>query len=239
MSGTTRELTASVARASEKALELHPTVKPVGLVADAILDSTKRNDIILDPYIGSGTTILAAERTGRRCFWHRDRRAIRRHRNRQMGTADGTEGAKHSRPDICAGEDGPRSQSVSAPPNDHEIGYGHPPKQTRWKKGQSGNPGRRYPARSKGTVEMIDRLFLKPVEITVNGKTKTVSTLEAIVLQLWLKEVSGDRRALNVRLKYQEFARQNTEPRLEITFVDNEYTLALASANSTASTDHG
>jgi DNA modification methylase len=49
-------------------LELHPTVKPIALVADAILDSTKRNDIVLDPFIGSGTTILAAERTGRRCF---------------------------------------------------------------------------------------------------------------------------------------------------------------------------
>jgi DNA modification methylase len=47
---------------------IHPTVKPIALVADAILDSTKRNDIVLDPYIGSGTTILAAERTGRRCF---------------------------------------------------------------------------------------------------------------------------------------------------------------------------
>lgn len=51
-----------------KDLALHPTVKPIALVADAILDSTKRNDIVLDPYLGSGTTILAAERTGRRCY---------------------------------------------------------------------------------------------------------------------------------------------------------------------------
>ena len=52
----------------EGELALHPTVKPIALVADAILDSTKRGDIVLDPYLGSGTTILAAERTGRRCF---------------------------------------------------------------------------------------------------------------------------------------------------------------------------
>jgi DNA modification methylase len=53
---------------SKDAAVSHPTVKPIALVSDAILDSTKRNDIVLDPYIGSGTTILAAERTGRRCF---------------------------------------------------------------------------------------------------------------------------------------------------------------------------
>jgi DNA modification methylase len=52
----------------ESDLAFHPTVKPIALVADAILDSTKRGDIVLDPYLGSGTTILAAERTGRRCF---------------------------------------------------------------------------------------------------------------------------------------------------------------------------
>jgi DNA modification methylase len=55
-------------KGSKDAPAFHPTVKPIALVADAILDSTKRNDIVLDPYIGSGTTILAAERTGRRCF---------------------------------------------------------------------------------------------------------------------------------------------------------------------------
>ncbi len=47
-------------------LELHPTVKPVKLVADAILDATRRKDVVLDGFVGSGTTILAAERTGRR-----------------------------------------------------------------------------------------------------------------------------------------------------------------------------
>ena len=49
-------------------MALHPTVKPVALIADAILDSTKRDDVVLDPFLGSGTTILAAERTGRRGY---------------------------------------------------------------------------------------------------------------------------------------------------------------------------
>jgi DNA modification methylase len=46
-------------------LRLHPTVKPVQLVADAILDASKRHAVVLDPFLGSGTTLLAAERTGR------------------------------------------------------------------------------------------------------------------------------------------------------------------------------
>lgn len=48
-------------------LALHPTVKPLALIADAILDSTKRGDLVLDPFLGSGTALLAAEKVGRRC----------------------------------------------------------------------------------------------------------------------------------------------------------------------------
>jgi DNA modification methylase len=49
-------------------LALHPTVKPVALVADAILDCSARGDIVLDAFLGSGTTVIAAGRTGRRCY---------------------------------------------------------------------------------------------------------------------------------------------------------------------------
>jgi DNA modification methylase len=48
-------------------LALHPTVKPVAMVADAILDCTERGGVVLDAFLGSGTTVIAAERTGRRC----------------------------------------------------------------------------------------------------------------------------------------------------------------------------
>jgi DNA modification methylase len=47
---------------------MHPTVKPVALVADAILDCSRRGGLVLDPFAGSGTTIMAAERTRRRGF---------------------------------------------------------------------------------------------------------------------------------------------------------------------------
>ena len=46
---------------------MHPTVKPVKLVEDAILDCSNRNGIVVDAFLGSGTTLIAAEAKGRRC----------------------------------------------------------------------------------------------------------------------------------------------------------------------------
>lgn len=46
-------------------LRAHPTVKPLPLVVDALKDCSKRGGIVLDPFVGSGTTLLAAEKTGR------------------------------------------------------------------------------------------------------------------------------------------------------------------------------
>ena len=46
----------------------HSTSKPVALVADAMRDCTRRGDVVLDTFSGSGTTIMAAERIGRRAF---------------------------------------------------------------------------------------------------------------------------------------------------------------------------
>jgi hypothetical protein len=51
----------------DDALAMHPTVKPVALVADAMRDCTSKGDLILDAFLGSGTTVMAAEKIGRRC----------------------------------------------------------------------------------------------------------------------------------------------------------------------------
>lgn len=56
--------TMSATRGEE--LAMHPTVKPVPLVRDAILDCSNRGDLVLDPFGGSGTTLIAAQKTGRR-----------------------------------------------------------------------------------------------------------------------------------------------------------------------------
>jgi DNA modification methylase len=55
----------SISSSRAEDLAMHPTVKPVALVADAIRDCSKRGDIVLDPFGGPGTTLIAAEKCGR------------------------------------------------------------------------------------------------------------------------------------------------------------------------------
>lgn len=47
--------------------ELHPTMKPLALVERALANSSRSGDLVLDPFLGAGTTLIACERTGRRC----------------------------------------------------------------------------------------------------------------------------------------------------------------------------
>jgi DNA methylase len=55
----------SIGASRMEELAMHPTVKPTRLVADAIKDCSRRGDLVLDPFGGSGTTLIAAEKTGR------------------------------------------------------------------------------------------------------------------------------------------------------------------------------
>lgn len=55
----------SISATRSEELEMHPTVKPVALVADAIKDCSRRGEIVLDGFAGSGSTLIAAEKTGR------------------------------------------------------------------------------------------------------------------------------------------------------------------------------
>jgi DNA modification methylase len=48
--------------------QIHPSSKPVAMVAEAIMDCTARGEIVLDPFLGSGATLVAAERVGRSCY---------------------------------------------------------------------------------------------------------------------------------------------------------------------------
>jgi hypothetical protein len=64
-----------------------------------------------------------------------------------------------------------------------------------------------------------------------------VSKLEAILWQLYRKMLSGERRALAVWLKYAKFFAQDSETKVVIEFVDNDYTRALAAQASKKRTD--
>jgi DNA modification methylase len=52
---------------ARRGLKDHPTVKPTVLLEDALLDVTNRGDIVIDPFLGSGSTLIAADKTGRVC----------------------------------------------------------------------------------------------------------------------------------------------------------------------------
>jgi len=124
---------------------------------------------------------------------------------------------------------------MTPPPKNYEVGYGRTPKRTRWQKGQSGN--RRRTPRNRSTIEMIERLFFKPVEIWLYGAAKKVPTLEAIVRLISQKALSGDRRALAAQMKYQEFAAKYREREVRILFVESEYTKAVAAQPPTTEND--
>jgi len=91
-------------------------------------------------------------------------------------------------------------------PEKYEIGYGRPPKHTRWKKGRCGNPNRIRKRTPKPVVAMIDKFFAGEIDIVENGISRRVSNFEAVVLQLWIKAMAGKKRAMNVLLQYQGFA---------------------------------
>ena len=111
---------------------------------------------------------------------------------------------------------------------DNKVGYKRPPAKNRWRKGQSGNPRASKRQSGETTVAMIDRMLLTTMLITLNGHSKRVTALEAILYQLLHKAIGGESRAYRILLKFQEFANQNSEKTVELTFVESEYTRALA-----------
>ena len=83
-------------------------------------------------------------------------------------------------------------------------------------------------AKRASTLVIIDRLLLTPVQTSLNGKETRITALHAIMYQLLQKEIVGDTRASRALLKYEELAKQGAEQRLEIEFVDSDYTRSLA-----------
>src|ERR1700730_13957132 len=108
---------------------------------------------------------------------------------------------------------------TTLPPDHEKVGYGRPPRGTRWRKGQSGNP-RKKPKLTETVIELIDRLLLQELALTLNGEVKTVTALEAIISQLQLREMAGSARASKILLKYRAFATQHAEKKFQLIFKD-------------------
>jgi ribosomal protein L31E len=119
---------------------------------------------------------------------------------------------------------------MTGPSDGDAVGYGRPPKNTRWKRGQSGNPRKVRPKQDENMVSLIDRLLVASVNIVKNGVPTRMSAMNAIIHQLLQKSLSGNKKAERALREFEAFASRNMTKQLEIVFVDNEYTTAFAAA---------
>ena len=83
---------------------------------------------------------------------------------------------------------------------DYEVGYGRPPKSTRFKPGQSGNP-RGRPKGAKGVATVLRERLLAKVTVTERGRQRTITVLEAIVAKLIKGTFDGDSRSMDKVMK--------------------------------------
>ena len=182
-------------------LALHPTVKPVAMVADAILDCTARGDIVLDAFLGSGTTVIAAERTGRRCYALELDPALCRHHHAPLAGADRRDAPVTPRAAaaLMTSRARRRQPMPSDDERDYAVGYGKPPRHTRFEQGRSGNPRGRPPG-SKNLSTLLSEALNEPVIVTENGGRRKITKREAIVTQLVNRSAKADLRAIQILL---------------------------------------
>jgi hypothetical protein len=94
---------------------------------------------------------------------------------------------------------------------DYEVGYGKPPRQTRFAKGQSGNP-RGRPRGAKNFTTLFEEALNEPVTVTENGGRRKVSKRQAIVTQLVNRSATADFRAIKLLLDIVRENERHTEP---------------------------
>jgi Family of unknown function (DUF5681) len=94
---------------------------------------------------------------------------------------------------------------------DYEVGYGKPPRHTRFAKGQSGNP-RGRPCGAKNFTTLLEEALNEPVTVTENGGRRKVSKRQAIITQLVNRSATADFRALKLLFDIVRDIERQTEP---------------------------
>lgn len=103
---------------------------------------------------------------------------------------------------------------------EYEVGYGKPPKEYQFKKGQSGNKKGR-PKNSKNTYVLLDEILSQTIPITENGKLMHISKRNAVLIQLVNKAIKGDLKATNALLPHMLMADAKEEDKEKIMSVLN------------------
>lgn len=81
----------------------------------------------------------------------------------------------------------------------------------------------------ESTIEILERLLLRPRSMSLNGEKTLMPTIQVILMHLLQKDMAGSRRARNVLLKYREFANRGADQKLDVRFADNSYSPAKTS----------
>jgi hypothetical protein len=91
-----------------------------------------------------------------------------------------------------------------------------------------GGSRRRLAGRYESTLEIMERLLARKVSISLKGEPQQAPAMQAIVLQLLQKVLSGKARAWRTLLKYQAYANGRAERSTQLKFEESDYTKALA-----------
>ena len=201
-------------------LASHPTSKPVVMLADAIRDCSRRGDLVLDPFAGSGSTLIATERTGRKARVleldpHYCDVIVRRWQaatgpllpeptlpsmNSRIVSSPLPTSMRHLLMANAANAAGPTEETRPGANSNYQVGYGRPPAGSRFKKGTSGNP-RGRPKHSKNMKTIIREALTSPVTVREGERTRRVPKIEGIVLRQVEAALKGDEKAAITALK--------------------------------------
>jgi Family of unknown function (DUF5681)/DNA methylase len=165
------------------------------LIVDAIKDCSARGDLVLDPFLGSGTAVIAAERSGRRCYGleldplYVDTIIRRWQRQTKLD-------AIHAETD---------ESFNSKEKTSDQVGYGKPPKERQFQKGVSGNPKGR-PKKAPDVDHELIRESKSPITINDNGRRSRISKHAGVLKQLINNALKGNIPAARLYLGFYQQA---------------------------------